>query len=174
MVILLTGASHTGKTNLAQQLMERYQYPYISIDLLKMGLIRSQQTDLTPEDDSELETYLWPIVRELIKTAIENQQHLIVEGCYMPFTWADDFDSAYLEHIHFYCLILSESYIKNHFKAIKKYAHVIEKRLDDSWCTQKMLLQDNQHNLTMCQRYNCEYILIEEQYAIDLSLFDKV
>ena len=79
MIISITGASHTGKTLLAQRLLERYQYPYLSIDHLKMGLIRSGNTSLTPENDVELEGYLWPIVREIIKTAIENQQNLIVE-----------------------------------------------------------------------------------------------
>lgn len=58
MVILITGASHTGKTALAQRLLERYGYPYLSIDHLKMGLIRSGQTGLTPEDDDALTFYL--------------------------------------------------------------------------------------------------------------------
>ena len=69
MVILIAGGSHTGKTLLAQRLLERYHYPYLSIDHLKMGLIRSGQTALTPEDDRELTDYLWPIVREMVKTA---------------------------------------------------------------------------------------------------------
>ena len=50
MIILITGASHTGKTMLAQKMLEKYGYPYLSIDHLKMGLIRSGNTDLTPED----------------------------------------------------------------------------------------------------------------------------
>ena len=54
MVIIITGASHTGKTVLAQKLLETYHYPYLSVDHLKMGLIRSGNTDLTPEDDEEL------------------------------------------------------------------------------------------------------------------------
>ena len=74
MIILITGASHTGKTVLAQKLLEKYQYPYLSIDILKTGLIRSGYTNLTPEDDSELELFLWPIIREMIKTAVENEQ----------------------------------------------------------------------------------------------------
>lgn len=65
MIILITGASHTGKTVLAQKLLERYQYPYLSIDHLKMGLIRSSNTSLTPKDDEELTAYLWPVVREI-------------------------------------------------------------------------------------------------------------
>ena len=76
MVILLTGATHTGKTVLAQRLMERLAIPYCSLDHLKMGLIRSGHTALTPEsDDDALTAYLWPIVREIVKTAIENQQN---------------------------------------------------------------------------------------------------
>ena len=107
MIVLITGASHTGKTFLAQKLLERYKYPYLSIDHLKMGLIRSGYTKLTPEDDAELENYLWPVVREIIKTAIENRQNLIVEGCYIPFDWAKDFNENYLEQIRYYCLVMS-------------------------------------------------------------------
>lgn len=82
MIILIAGASHTGKTALAQRLLEKYHFPYLSIDHLKMGLIRSGNTELTPmSDDADLTEYLWPIVCEMVKTAIENKQNLIVEGC---------------------------------------------------------------------------------------------
>ncbi len=40
MIILIAGASHTGKTKPAQSLLEKYKFPYLSIDHLKMGLIR--------------------------------------------------------------------------------------------------------------------------------------
>lgn len=72
MVILIMGASHTGKTVLAQRLLEELRYPYLSIDHLKMGLIRSGRTNLTLEDDDALTEELWPILREMVKTAIEN------------------------------------------------------------------------------------------------------
>lgn len=92
MIILITGASHTGKTLLAQKLLEKYNYPYLSIDHLKMGMIRSGNTQLTPVSaDTELTMFLWPIVREIIKTVIENRQNLIIEGCYIPFDWKKDF-----------------------------------------------------------------------------------
>ena len=142
MIILITGASHTGKTALAQKLLEKYKYPYLSIDHLKMGLIRSGNTKLTPmSDDYELTEYLWPIVREMIKTAIENKQNLIVEGCYIPFDWQKDFASDYLENIKYYCLVMSEKYIRNYFADIKKYAKVIENRLDDKCCTMESVLE---------------------------------
>ena len=102
MIILISGASHTGKTLLAQKLLEKYKYPVLSIDLLKMGLIRSNNTSLTPEDDEKLEKYLWPIVREMIKTAIENKQNLIVEGAYIPFDWKKYFSREYLKYIKYY------------------------------------------------------------------------
>ena len=170
MIILITGASHTGKTALAQKLLEKYKYPYLSIDHLKMGLIRSGNTELTPMDDNELTEYLWPIVREMIKTAIENNQNLIVEGCYIPFDWQKDFDSEYLESIKYYCLIMSEEYIKNHFADIKKYANVIEKRMDDEWCTMDSVLADNAEMLDLAQKYNVNYILIEDTYEINIDL----
>ena len=170
MIILITGASHTGKTALAQKLLERYQYPYLSIDHLKMGLIRSGNTELTPMDDHELTEYLWPILREMIKTVIENKQNLIVEGCYIPFDWQKDFDSEYLENIKYFCLVMSEEYIRNHFADIKKYANVIENRLDDASCTMERVLADNEEMLSLAQKHKANYILIEDQYEINIDL----
>ena len=170
MIILITGASHTGKTALAQKLLEKYKYPYLSIDHLKMGLIHSGNTELTPMDDADLVEYLWPIVREMIKTAIENKQNLIVEGCYIPFDWQKDFGSEYLESIKYYCLIMSEEYIRNHFADIKKYANVIENRGDDTECTLENVLADNAEMSVLAQKHNVNYILIEDKYEINIDL----
>ena len=171
MVILITGASHTGKTALAQKLLEKYKYPYLSIDHLKMGLIRSGNTELTPmSEEKELTAYLWPIVCEMIKTAIENKQNIIVEGCYIPFDWQKDFDPEYLENIKYFCLVMSEAYIRNHFDDIKKYASVIENRLDDEWCTLESVLADNTEILQLVQRHGVNYILIEDKYEINTDL----
>ena len=169
MIILITGASHTGKTALAQRLLETYHYPYLSIDHLKMGLIRSGQTDLTPMDDAKLTEYLWPIVREMIKTAIENRQNLIVEGCYIPFDWQKDFDGDYLANIQCYCLVMSEAYIRNHFADIHKYANTIEQRLYDE-CTMEQVLADNAEVLSQAQKHNANYILIDAKYEINIDL----
>ena len=171
MVVLITGASHTGKTALAQKLLEQYHYPYLSIDHIKMGLIRSGNTDLMPEsDDGDLTGYLWPIVREIIKTAIENEQNLIVEGCYIPFDWEKDFEAKYLVHIRYYCLVMSGNYIRNHFADIKEYANIIEKRLDDDWCTLHSVLADNAKILELAQKHNVNYMLIDDKYEIDVDL----
>lgn len=169
MIILITGASHTGKTALAQKLLEKYHYPYLSIDHLKMGLIRSGYTKLTPEDDDALMDYLWRVVREMVKTAIENKQNLIIEGCYIPFDWAKDFEKEYLNHIKYYCLVMSESYIKNHFVDIKKYESVIENRCDED-CTLEAVLRDNARFLELAKKYKVNYILIEDTYEVEIDI----
>ena len=171
MIILIAGASHTGKTALSQKLLEKYKYPYFSIDHLKMGLIRSGNTELTPtSDDSDLTAYLWPIVREMIKTAIENKQNLIVEGCYIPFDWAKDFEKEYLNSIKYYCLVMSEDYIRNHYADIKSYASIIESRLDDDDCTLESVIEDNRQVLELAIAHEVNYLLIDDEYKIDIDL----
>lgn len=171
MIVLITGATHTGKTNLAQKLLEKYRYPYLSIDHLKMGLIRSGNTFLTPEsDDNDLTAYLWNIVKEIIKTAIENHQNLIIEGCYIPFEWEKDFETEYLNQIKFYCLIMTKKYIENHFNDIKTFAGIIENRGDDCGCTKEIVLIDNIKYFKMCKEHKCNYILIDDNYDVNIEL----
>lgn len=164
------GCSHTGKTAFAQKLLEKYNYPYFSIDHLKMGLIRSKVIDLTPSDDDKLTSYLWPIICEIIKTAIENQQNLIIEGCYLPFNWKRDFSSEYLNDIHFYCLIMTRNYIETHFLDIQTYANIIENRLDDTFLSQEQFIDENSKNLELCKKFDCKYILIDKTYNVDIDL----
>ena len=168
MIILITGASHTGKTVLAQRMLEKYKYPYLSIDHLKMGLIRSGNTDLTPDDDAELTEYLWPIVREIIKTAIENEQNLIVEGCYVPFDWRNSFDEQYLPSIRFICLAMSDEYISSHFGDIKAHGSDIENRLDDSYCIVEQVMKDNRQIIAGYKSSGEKITLITESYENSL------
>ena len=134
-----------------------------------MGLIRSKMTNLTPEDDEELTPYLWKIVREIIKTAIENQQNLTVEGSYIPFNWKDDFNQEYLKEIRYYCLIMTKRYLEEHFLDIRQYANVIEKRIDDSYCTKELIMEENKRNFLLCRRYGYNYILIDDKYKVEIE-----
>ena len=169
MIILISGASHTGKTALAQKLLEKHHFPYLSIDHLKMGLVRSGNTNLTPlSDDDALTEYLWPIVREMIKTAIENKQNLIVEGCYIPFDYQKDFEKEYLNEIKYYCLVMSENYIKTRFNDIKKFANVVEKRIDDDY-TIENALSENAKISKLAKKHKVNYILIDKEYDFDIN-----
>ena len=174
MVILIAGTSHTGKTILAQKLLEKYKYPYISIDHLKMGLIRSKYTNISVEDDENLEKYLWPIVREIIKTNIENSQNIIIEGAYIPFNFKDDFSEEYLKNIKYVCLIMTEKYIKNNIENILKYEDVIENRLNKENINIDEFIEQNKYNLDMCKKYGYNYILIDDKYDIDLNIFGDI
>lgn len=170
MIILISGTTHTGKTALAQKLMERYKMPYLSIDHLKMGLIRSGQTKLTVTDDTELVPYLWSIIKEIVKTAIENKQNMIIEGCYIPFDWQKDFDKEYLSNIEYYCLIMTENYIEKNFNDIIRFENVIEHRLPGNSASKKQLIEDNARNLLYCKQYKLNYILIDGNYEINIPL----
>lgn len=169
MVILVSGSTHTGKTLLAQRLLEKYKYPYLSIDHLKMGLIRSGQTSLSPESpDSVMTDFLWPVVREIIKTCVENGQNLIVEGCYIPFGWEKDFADDYLRNIKYICLIFGEEYIREHFADIVKNESVIEKRLSTDIVADDMI-KSNGYNLEQCKLRGYNYILVEKAYQGDID-----
>ena len=166
MIFLITGNSHTGKTMLAQKLLEKYHYPYLSIDHLKMGLIRSGHTALTPcSPDEALTEYLWPIVREMIKTAVENYQNLIVEGCYIPLDFKKDFADDYQKEIQMICLVMSESYIKNHFDEILKHANAIESRLADDF-TLEDALEGNRFYRQEAKRNGIKVHTIDERYDV--------
>lgn len=170
MIIIISGSTHSGKTLLAQRLLEKYKYPYLSIDHLKMGLIRSGNTLLTPySSDEELTNYLWPIVREMIKTAIENNQNLIVEGCYVPYDYKKDFDTQYLDYIKCVFLIMSTNYLRNHFDDVIRYENIIEKRLSND-VSQNDLIKDNEYILKKCIENQNDYILIDNDYIVDLNL----
>lgn len=170
MIILISGTTHTGKTALAQRLLEKYKMPYLSIDYLKMGLIRSGQTTLTVCDDEELTPYLWSIIKEIIKTAIENNQNLIIEGCYIPFDWKKDFDEKYLSEIKFYCLIMTAEYIEKHFCDILKFENTIENRLVKNDVNKDELIKDNLRNFQLCKKYDLPYLLIDDIYKIEIDL----
>lgn len=170
MVVLIAGSTHSGKTLLAQRLLEKYKYPYLSIDHLKMGLIRSGNTKLTVEDDKELTEYLWKIIKEIIKTNIENKQNIIIEGCYIPFDWKKDFGKEYLKEIKYVCLIMTEEYINSNYNNIQQYSNIIENRIYDENINKEELIRENKYNLEMSKKYNNKYILIDDKYEVNLEL----
>ena len=174
MIILITGASHVGKTLLAQRMLEKFKYPYLSMDHLKMGLIRSGNTELTPMDDDKLTDYLWPIVREMIKTAVENRQNLVVEGCYIPFDWRKDFGAEYLESIQFVCLAMTEEYIDGHFDEIVRHESEIESRLVAADCDKDELKACNRSFIDGFTGAGERVVIIESDYeqAIDRVVGD--
>ncbi len=165
MIIIITGATHSGKTALSQKLMEKLRISYITQDHIKMGLIRSGFSTLTPDSpDAIMTDLIWPVTREIIKTAVENKQNLIVEGCYIPFTWRNDFDDEYLREIKYICLCFSENYIIKHYSDIMKYEGCIENRIDDGYCTKELLQNENKRFREGCAANGLSFVLIDDNY----------
>ncbi len=174
MIIIITGATHVGKTNLAQKLLEKYKYPYLSLDHLKMGLIRANYTDLTTEDDIEMTKYLWPIVTGIIKTAIENNQNLIIEGCYIPFDYKMSFEPSYSKYIKYICLAFEKGYILNNFNIIKEKANVIEKRLSDEYLPKEYIIKENEFYIENCNKNNLDILIIKNDYEKEINEYIKI
>ena len=174
MIILITGASHVGKTCLAQKMLEKYKYPYMSLDHLKMGLIRGGYTTLTTADDDELTDYMWPMVREIIKTAIENKQNLIIEGCYIPVEWRTDFDANYLENIDLICLAMTEEYIDSHYSDIIEHESDVETRLFKADCSINELKECNRWFIDSFGASGEKVVIIEDDYNKTIEdFFDR-
>lgn len=166
MIFIIGGSSHVGKTLVSQKLIEKYKYPCTSLDHLKMGFIRTKRTDLTVYDDYEMRFFLWPFAAEMIKTAIENNQNMIIEGCYIPKNWKDSFTEEYLKDIRTVFIVMSEDYLRNHLEDVTKYNSVIEKRLCDEVNLER-LIKCSHYFKEDCLENGTPYIEITDRYDIE-------
>lgn len=134
MIILIGGVSHTGKTYMAQKLLEKYKIPYLSLDHLKMGLFRGGLPcgfSILDKDEVIAEA-LWPVVEGIIRTNIENDQQIIIEGCYLPPQRVRKLKDEFpLDIIEVY-ICFTEAYLVSNFDTqILRHRRVIEKRIED-------------------------------------------
>lgn len=100
----------------------------------------------------------------MIKTAVENKQNMIVEGCYIPFSGRNDFDKEYIQEIKYICLCFSEGYIEEHYSEIMEHESCIENRVDDGYCTIDLLKSENKRFREGCERNGLPLVLIEDNY----------
>lgn len=148
MLLFLQGASHAGKTTFTKHLARLTGAGVVSLDLLKMGLIKSGNTDfagLTPEDDDAIAERLWPIVREIALVADENGQSLIIEGVSLPFDGAGTLAKESGEsRAAAFAITFSEEYIRNQYGRICKEASASERRVHQEPPTLEELLFDHE------------------------------
>ena len=170
MIILIGGSPYTGRTLLAQKLLEKYKISYLSTYYLKMALIRSGNTDFTEKDDDKQAEYIWNIIKEIIKINIENNQKIIIQGSYIPFNWKDDFDEEYLKEMQYVCLIMTEKYINTHYPDKNTKRDLIGNPIIGNIISKEKLIKENKYNYEMCKKYNYKYILIDDKYEVDLEL----
>ena len=174
MVILISGASCVGKTNMAQKLLEKYKIPYLSIDHIKMGLYRSgNDYGFTPESEDEIITNkLWLIIKGIIMTNIENGQNIIIEGCYLPEN-INEFNEKYLSKIIYFNLIFSDEYIKeNIYKNIYEKRNIIEKRqyfIENKDELINEYIFNNKKYKERCIKNNIKYFEINNNYELEIE-----
>jgi putative acetyltransferase len=172
MIILIGGESHTGKTLLAQKLMEKYKVPYLSMDHLKMGLYRGLKDERYHpiQAHKPLGEAMWPIVKAMIMTCVENSQSLIVEGCYILPHLVNDFADEYRPHITAVFLGFSESYIREKYETdIINYASVIEQRDEDDLGPIESYILKNEHMKNECEKHGCDFYEIDDEYESEIE-----
>ena len=160
-----------GKTLMAQKLLEKYKIPYFSIDHLKMGIYRSNNNcGFTPESAEEIITEkLWPIIKEIIKTNIENKQNIIFEGCYFPES-IDDMGKEYLEKLIIFYMGFSEQYIRQNLAAkIYDNRSVIENREYDFIEDMEKYIFENEERKQKCEKNGIKYFEINEDYEKEIA-----
>ncbi len=166
MIVFLGGESCTGKTRLAQTLLEHYSIPYLSLDHLKMGWIRAGQASFQADSpDETIAAALWPIVKGIAQTAIENRQHLTMEGCYLLPSLMDEFRQQFPSQTLCFAIGFSAGYIQNHLDSgILANRCVIEYRKFPEERSAEEMIRQHRHWKTQCGRYHIPYFEIEADY----------
>ncbi|WP_270980084.1 AAA family ATPase [Campylobacter helveticus] len=83
MIFIIGGESHTGKSLLAQNLLRKTSFPYLSLDLIKMGFVKLKNPPFKVDEDEKIANFFAPFLNNFIQSALENQQNYIIEGVYL-------------------------------------------------------------------------------------------
>lgn len=172
MVILISAPSCSGKTLLAQQLLEKHKMPYYSIDHIKMGLIRGLDAiGFTAESsDDHISEKIWPIIKGIIMTAIENHQNVIIEGAYIKPEYLLEFDAHYKKHIVPIFLCFSQTYINHHYESrILGHRNVIENRLYNETRDITFFLESHERLINACLLNKQTFFLVDDSYEKTIS-----
>jgi putative acetyltransferase len=175
MIILIGGVGYAGKTYMAQNLLEKYKMPYLSIDHLKMGIYRSDENcGFTPLNSLEhIGEKLWGILKGIIMTNIENKQNLIIEGAYLLPEKIKELqcDEEYAPYIISFYMGFSEEYIKKYFESkVLKYDSVIEERDEpDDKDTATLYILENAKMKKTCENGGAKYFEIDGEYKEEIK-----
>lgn len=168
MIILIGGAGCTGKTMLAQRLMERYQIPYMSADHVKMGLVRGwENCPFTPCDgDETIARYLWTVLEGVVRTNVENEQHLILEGCYIPPEHAVALEKEFPGIVFAVYPVFSREYVMRAYKdGIVAHRSDLEKRGYDEERTPEEIAREHECVCEACRKAGARCVEIDDDHA---------
>lgn len=172
MVILISGHSCTGKTLMSQNLLEKYNIPYYSIDHIKMGIFRADEgCGFTPSDSNEhIGNILWPIIKGIIMTSIENNQNIIIEGCYLLPQFLEELEEDYLKQIVPIFIGFTQDYIEDKFHSnIIGYRSVIEKRDYEEDRSVQNFVDAHEYFKVQCEKHKVKYFEIHKDYENEIE-----
>jgi putative acetyltransferase len=135
-----------------------------------MGLIRgSQYCDFKVTDsDYDITVKLWPIVKGIVMTAIENNQHLIVEGCYIPTNCPESFETKYSKEIISFFIGFSEHYLSNNFESgIIDHLRTIENKVLDDYIQPENFKKMHAQVKASCVENHATYFEIDNDYLVE-------
>ena len=101
MLIFIGGAARTGKGMLSRRLLAEMGLPFLSLDVLKMGLARGAP-EYTIDPDAggmQVAARLWPLVREMSVSLLRDRVDYLFEGEIHPKD-IDGLRSAYPTQVH--------------------------------------------------------------------------
>ena len=86
MLFFIGGAAWTGKGILARRLLADLRLPYLSLDVLKMGLARGAPEYLIAPDAGAIQVAarMWPLVREMSISLLYDEVDYVFEGEVLP------------------------------------------------------------------------------------------
>jgi len=167
MVILVGGTGCTGKTLFAYHLMKETNFPYFPLDHLMMAIYRGiPNCGFDPMDDQfVLGGKMWPVIKGLIMTNIENDHNIILEGIQLLPHLLSDFPHDYLDNILSVFLFFSDRYIKDNFDGkIIKYRSAIENRSDIDDITPAKLISETRRLIEHCINNRIVFFEIENDF----------
>lgn len=174
-VILIGGVGGTGKTLLAKQLMKKLHIPYVCIDHLMMGMLRSETACGFSVDDSAetIGQAMWPLLVGFIKTNIENQHSIILEGFQLQPELIAQFEEPYRSQLLSVFVGFSEVHFRaGQFAKIEQYRHVVEQRLPETYDLE-MLVQSHQQLQANCQKSEMPFFELDGDYNNKMQQLTK-
>jgi len=124
MIILISGASHTGKTMLAKRLCERYQIPYKNIEYIKQHMLLSADSDginvgnALESNKYVLSENVWFIVENIVRDGLEKGEGMVLDGNFLPPHRVRALDDVGVISMH---LIFTPEYIEKNYDVILKH-----------------------------------------------------
>ena len=165
MLYFLGGTPRSGKSTTARQFMSETGIPWFELDYLKMGIARGiPEFDLDPNrDDLVIAQQLWPVVKGVAMTYVENHENCLLEGAYLLPNNVIELKQMYGEEIRACFIGFTEI---DTWKKVRELRDFGELTGSWEWCSQnddeamrkvELLKQFSMHIKAECDKHKLTY-----------------